>query len=293
MDEVTGGSLPALIWKTFITEASPAMPAPAPPAPAGPLVATAPTDTLAPLPAATTDSVCNYQACGRAYRSFRASDCTYQPYDGPRRQCTDGLEEATASLPADFVSENPADVFKALVDESAAEPAEIVAVAPEVAAEEPDAPAPAFCDVGACSATYRSFRASDCSFQPEGGGPRQICDPARIGAAEPQASHPFDAAVPEGRAASCDQEACAAAYQSFRPSDCSYQPVDGGPRQICDRTIVDAEVIRVPSGEMPFGASPGAGYCNVSACAAQYRSFRVSDCSYQPVDGGPRQFCDR
>jgi penicillin-binding protein 1A len=44
---------------------------------------------------------------------------------------------------------------------------------------------------------------------------------------------------------------------------------------------------------MPFGASPGAGYCNVSACAAQYRSFRVSDCSYQPVDGGPRQFCDR
>ncbi|MAW85251.1 MAG: hypothetical protein CMJ42_01850 [Phyllobacteriaceae bacterium] len=32
---------------------------------------------------------CNYNACARAYRSFRASDCTYQPYGGgPRRYCT-------------------------------------------------------------------------------------------------------------------------------------------------------------------------------------------------------------
>ncbi|MEZ5808383.1 MAG: BA14K family protein [Zhengella sp.] len=32
---------------------------------------------------------CNFRACARAYRSFRASDCTYQPYGGgPRRYCT-------------------------------------------------------------------------------------------------------------------------------------------------------------------------------------------------------------
>lgn len=31
---------------------------------------------------------CNYRACARAYRSFRARDCTYQPYHGPRRYCT-------------------------------------------------------------------------------------------------------------------------------------------------------------------------------------------------------------
>ena len=30
---------------------------------------------------------CNYQACSEAYRSFDALDCSYQPYDGPRRQC--------------------------------------------------------------------------------------------------------------------------------------------------------------------------------------------------------------
>jgi hypothetical protein len=31
---------------------------------------------------------CNVQACASAYQSFRASDCTYQPYEGPRRLCT-------------------------------------------------------------------------------------------------------------------------------------------------------------------------------------------------------------
>jgi penicillin-binding protein 1A len=31
---------------------------------------------------------CNVNACARAYRSFRASDCSYQPYSGPRRLCT-------------------------------------------------------------------------------------------------------------------------------------------------------------------------------------------------------------
>lgn len=31
---------------------------------------------------------CNVQACGAAYQSFRESDCTYQPYEGPRRLCT-------------------------------------------------------------------------------------------------------------------------------------------------------------------------------------------------------------
>lgn len=31
---------------------------------------------------------CNYRVCSQFYRSFRASDCTYQPYSGPRRICT-------------------------------------------------------------------------------------------------------------------------------------------------------------------------------------------------------------
>ena len=34
-----------------------------------------------------TSPACNYKACSQHYRSLDASDCSYQPYDGPRRQC--------------------------------------------------------------------------------------------------------------------------------------------------------------------------------------------------------------
>lgn len=30
---------------------------------------------------------CNYDACAHRYRSFRPSDCSFQPYHGPRRYC--------------------------------------------------------------------------------------------------------------------------------------------------------------------------------------------------------------
>lgn len=30
---------------------------------------------------------CNVAVCGQLYQSFRLSDCTYQPYSGPRRYC--------------------------------------------------------------------------------------------------------------------------------------------------------------------------------------------------------------
>ncbi|MBS0534823.1 MAG: BA14K family protein [Proteobacteria bacterium] len=33
-------------------------------------------------------AACNIAACTDAYISFNASDCTYQPSDGPRRICT-------------------------------------------------------------------------------------------------------------------------------------------------------------------------------------------------------------
>ena len=35
------------------------------------------------------------------------------------------------------------------------------------------------------------------------------------------------------------------------------------------------------------------GRCNPFACAAKYRSFRLSDCTYQPYDGGPRRVCEK
>lgn len=43
-------------------------------------------------------SSCNIQACGAAYHSFHASDCTYRPYGGPRRSCTMKGNATTASV---------------------------------------------------------------------------------------------------------------------------------------------------------------------------------------------------
>jgi hypothetical protein len=41
---------------------------------------------------------CAIEACAAAYHSFRASDCTYQPFGGERRLCTKGT--ATKSVAA-------------------------------------------------------------------------------------------------------------------------------------------------------------------------------------------------
>ncbi|HET9412544.1 MAG TPA: BA14K family protein [Pseudolabrys sp.] len=37
--------------------------------------------------AAASNNRCDIQTCANAYKSFRASDCTYQPFGGPRRVC--------------------------------------------------------------------------------------------------------------------------------------------------------------------------------------------------------------
>jgi hypothetical protein len=65
---------------------------------------TAAPTTRAPLPAETpppaqpaaveTPAVhCDVDACAAAYRSFRASDCSYMPSSGARRLCTKGTPQ--------------------------------------------------------------------------------------------------------------------------------------------------------------------------------------------------------
>jgi 1A family penicillin-binding protein len=75
MKGVTGGSLPARIWRDFIRAAM------AEPAPDFDL-----DKGLAAGNPGTAPS-CNITACSRSYLSFRASDCTYQPFRGERRLC--------------------------------------------------------------------------------------------------------------------------------------------------------------------------------------------------------------
>ncbi|MBY5765683.1 PBP1A family penicillin-binding protein [Rhizobium leguminosarum] len=75
MKGVTGGDLPAHIWRDFMREAT-----------------TEPTlngmrSTEAVVDGQGAPLSCNITACSRSYRSFRPSDCTYQPYSGSRRLC--------------------------------------------------------------------------------------------------------------------------------------------------------------------------------------------------------------
>jgi 1A family penicillin-binding protein len=80
MKGVTGGSLPAEIWKRFVVAAKPFIDR------LGELATVeAP---MIPVPAK--QLKCDLTACAAAYQSFRSSDCTYQPYSGSRRLCERG-----------------------------------------------------------------------------------------------------------------------------------------------------------------------------------------------------------
>jgi penicillin-binding protein 1A len=90
MKRVVGGTLPASIWKAFMTEATPVLDHQGTPVAAAP--ASSPDDQGMPDTQAVAGSsapgACDVQACSSFYHSFRASDCTYQPYDGgPRQLC--------------------------------------------------------------------------------------------------------------------------------------------------------------------------------------------------------------
>ncbi len=70
MQGVTGGGFPAQIWAKFLT--------------AAPSTDETSLNTITE----TVGGTCNVQACSEAYRSFRASDCTFQPYGNrPRQLC--------------------------------------------------------------------------------------------------------------------------------------------------------------------------------------------------------------
>ncbi len=90
---------------------------------------------------------CDVQACAAHYRSFDPTDCTYQPFDGPRRLCTVGHPPQQASDTATGVETSDAS----------------------------REPASSSCNVQACAAAYQSFDAATCTWQPYD-GPRRPCD---------------------------------------------------------------------------------------------------------------------
>jgi BA14K-like protein len=155
-----------------------------------------------------TENRCDVRACTNAYVSFRASDCTYQPYDGPRRTCekSDGAT-ATAANEADTSNHQRSalqdnDAFDDQATARAAQPSgsedeesDAARIVREMTRGQGEADIPvlsadgriitvhtggaraqasAACNVAACARAYNSFDASDCTYQPYG-GPRRVC----------------------------------------------------------------------------------------------------------------------
>jgi outer membrane biosynthesis protein TonB len=196
------------------------------------------------------------------------------------------------------------------------------------------------CNISLCAATYKSFNEADCSYQPLGGGPRNICAlHTQTAAAPPQ--HQAIVADPNADAADkrlpapvapdtklgasdrsgsqCNRALCAATYRSFNAADCTYQPLGGESREVCelskestadtrqqklraaaagkdstsepdDKPMMGA---KAPEDAESAASDPAGHQCNRALCAATYRSFHAADCSYQPESGGPRRICER
>lgn len=81
------------------------------------------------------------------------------------------------------------------------------------------------CDVDACSAAYRTFRASDCTYNTSRG--RRLCTKG-------EAPNEDDDARAQSGVANCHIRACSESYSSFNPTDCTYQPLEG-PRRLCEK----------------------------------------------------------
>jgi penicillin-binding protein 1A len=213
MRRVVGGSLPATIWKQFMEQANPA-PSPAvvaqqqpeqtiPPALPPQMPPTSPPQVAEQQPqppkelfnqstAGAANAKCDIPVCERFYHSFRASDCTYQPYEGgPRRFC-DRQGERTAGVNGGGASEPPGPTPSTADQDDVGKPttsgeqprsangqkANSQKTSGQASAQDTghdNAPAAsAKCNATACQ-HYSSFRASDCTYQPYGGGPRRVC----------------------------------------------------------------------------------------------------------------------
>jgi hypothetical protein len=79
--------------------------------------------------------------------------------------------------------------------------------------------------VSACAAAYRTFRASDCTYNSSSG--RRLCTKGEAQADRTDAHAESDVA-------NCHIRACSEYYSSFNPTDCTYQPLEG-PRRLCEK----------------------------------------------------------
>ncbi|MGQ7792154.1 PBP1A family penicillin-binding protein [Faunimonas sp. B44] len=179
MDDVTGGTLPAQIWKTFVTRAM-ALARAAPPAPAQEIPSAQEQDApVAEAPPAEPEAADPDIPVAAAEPPPPAADEAPQEVPVPAAEpAADpaGSPESTV-LSAARRATAPAEPAPDPTDQQRLEAMATgsVPVAGAVPTGQTDQPAAMQCNYRACSRFYRSFRASDCTYQPYRGS-RRICE---------------------------------------------------------------------------------------------------------------------
>jgi BA14K-like protein len=185
---VLSGVLFGLDWQPSTMSPMPpiqvvALPPPPPPNPieiAAPVPVAPPVVTLRPAtPRPVTPNpvvqappkpLCDVAACATAYRSFRESDCTFNPSFGPRQLCTKGVVPTAAAAPPPL----PAPVAPAIPATSDTQPSIMQAEPGKQPVATSDTQPAVKCNVSACAAAYRTFTETDCTFMASS-GQRKLC----------------------------------------------------------------------------------------------------------------------
>ncbi len=99
-------------------------------------------------------------------------------------------------------------------------------------------------------------------------------------------------------------EWCANRYRSYDPTRNTYRSYSGGSRECVSPYLdeirsaaTDAQPIQVADSgytvvSVEDSARSGLSSAHVRECQSRYRSYRVSDNTYQPYGGGPRRQCN-
>ncbi|MEC7764434.1 MAG: PBP1A family penicillin-binding protein [Pseudomonadota bacterium] len=159
MDEVTGGSLPAQIWAAFLSG-----------------------DTSAPVveaPAATPEPEASEQVAAVETQSDAGDMAQDRVGDGTAGEPTfpEGVKSVDAPPSPDESVESLRSTLRAAQNGEPIDTDRVRQVVADLISQTGTPVAQVqSCNIAACDRAYRSFRASDCTFQPYGGGPRKICD---------------------------------------------------------------------------------------------------------------------
>lgn len=109
--------------------------------------------------------------------------------------------------------------------------------------------------------------------------------PVTASVAAPQASNPLPAPTTDAKTQTSEDA-------KTKTSNAKPQ-TSAGEQPPASKWLFDQNELSASQNSSSAPAGPAGAKCDVSMCQQHYHSFRASDCTYQPYDGGPRRACTR